>query len=163
MFEMESLETTDKPKMYDLLARQARALLEGETDPVANAANLAALIFHQLPNLNWAGIYFLQDQELLIGPFQGQPACVRIPLGQGVCGSAAAARKTIVVDDVDEFPGHIPCDSASRSELVVPLIDAHDRLIGVLDLDSPVSGRFDLEDAAGVELLAGCYMESVSR
>ena len=93
MFEMGSLETTDKPKMYDLLARQARALLEGETDPVANAANLAALIFHQLPNLNWAGIYFLQDQELLVGPFQGRPACVRIPLGQGVCGSAAAARK----------------------------------------------------------------------
>ena len=162
MFETEELETTDKLTLYALLARQARALLEGESDPVANAANLAALIFHQLPNLNWAGIYFLRDKELVVGPFQGQPACVRIPMGRGVCGSAAAARETIVVEDVDEFPGHIPCDSASRSELVVPLIDADDRLVGVLDLDSPLTGRFDREDAEGVELLARCYTDSLS-
>ena len=142
-----------KADRYSELARELDALFTGERDPVANAANAAAAVFHALPELNWAGFYFLRDGELVLGPFQGRPACVRIALGHGVCGTAAAERRTIVVQDVYAFPGHIACDTASRSELVVPLI-AGDALLGVLDLDSPMRGRFDDQDRAGCELLA---------
>jgi L-methionine (R)-S-oxide reductase len=142
-----------KADLYGELVRELDALFAGEPDPVANAANAAAAVFHALPELNWAGFYFLRGGELVLGPFQGRPACVRIALGQGVCGSAAAERRSIVVEDVDAFPGHIACDTASRSELVVPLI-AGDALLGVLDLDSPMRGRFDDQDRAGCELLA---------
>jgi len=143
----------DKAALYDDLARELDALLSGETDAIANAANAAAAIYHALPQLNWAGFYFLRDDELVVGPFQGLPACVRIPLGKGVCGSAAAQRRSVMVPDVEAFPGHIACDSASRSELVVPLF-AGETLLGVLDLDSPVLARFDKADQAGCELLA---------
>ena len=142
-----------KADAYGDLARELDALFTGEPDPVANAANAAAAVFHALPELNWAGFYFLRGSELVLGPFQGRPACVRIALGHGVCGTAAVERRSIVVQDVDAFPGHIACDSASRSELVVPLI-AGDALLGVLDLDSPMLGRFDDQDRAGCELLA---------
>jgi GAF domain-containing protein len=142
-----------KPALYRDLAQELDALLSGEPDATANAANAAAAIYHSLPDLNWAGFYFLRDTTLVLGPFQGRPACVRIPLGQGVCGTAAARRTTILVPDVEAFPGHIACDTASRSELVVPLL-AGDRLIGVLDLDSPTLNRFDPDDQAGCETLA---------
>jgi L-methionine (R)-S-oxide reductase len=138
---------------YDELARELDALLAGETDPIANAANAAAAIHHALPALNWTGFYFLRADQLVLGPFQGRPACVRIPLGQGVCGTAAAERRSIVVPDVAAFPGHIACDTASRSELVLPLF-RDDAVIGVLDLDSPELARFDESDRAGCELLA---------
>ena len=143
----------DKAALYDELARELDALLSGETDPVANAANAAAAIYHALPGLNWAGFYFLRQGELVLGPFQGRPACVRIALGRGVCGTAAAQRRSIVVPDVEAFPGHIACDTASRSELVVPLFTG-EALIGVLDLDSPALARFDEADRSGCELLA---------
>lgn len=149
--------TTDE--IYHELALQARGLFEGESDAIANAANLASLIYHSLDRLNWAGFYFLQRDELVLGPFQGQPACVRIPLGKGVCGAAAAQRKTLIVPDVDKFEGHIPCDSASRSEIVIPLI-ARGRVIGVLDIDSPKLGRFNEDDAVGLERLAALWMEA---
>jgi L-methionine (R)-S-oxide reductase len=142
-----------KLALYDDLARQLAALIEGETDLVANSANMAALIYHGLPELNWAGFYFAQGDELVLGPFQGKPACVRIAWSKGVCGAAAARGKSIVVPDVHEFPGHIACDDASAAELVVPLLSAG-RVIGVLDLDSPLAGRFDDEDRAGCERLA---------
>jgi L-methionine (R)-S-oxide reductase len=142
-----------KPVRYDELARELDALLTGETDPVANAANAAAAIYHALPDLNWAGFYFLRGEELVLGPFQGRPACVRIPLGSGVCGTAVAQRRSLLVPDVAAFPGHIACDTASRSELVVPLLAA-DVLFGVLDLDSPIVDRFDAQDQAGCEALA---------
>jgi L-methionine (R)-S-oxide reductase len=143
-----------KDALYQELARELDALLEGEADPVANAANAAAAIYHTLPDLNWAGCYFLRGDELVLGPFQGCPACVRIPLGKGVCGTAALQRRSVLVADVAAFPGHIACDTASRSELVVPLL-AGDALLGVLDLDSPVLGRFDEADRTGCERLAG--------
>lgn len=148
-----------KPEQYAQLVAQARALLEGEHDPVANAANLSALVFHSLPDLNWVGFYFHDGHELVVGPFQGMPACVRIALGRGVCGTAALSRQTQRIADVDAFPGHIPCDSASRSELVVPLVK-DDRLIGVFDLDSPRLDRFDAEDQRGLEAIAAVYVES---
>ena len=130
--------------------------------PVANAANTAALIYHGLPDLNWAGFYFADgERELMLGPFQGKPACVRIPWGEGVCGTAAARRETILVPEVHEFPGHIACDPASRSELVVPLIEGG-RVLGVLDLDSPVPDRFDEADRAGVERLVAIFLDSLS-
>jgi GAF domain-containing protein len=150
----------DKPGVYAELAEQARGLLHGEHDRVANAANLAALVYHALPDLNWAGFYFFDGSELVVGPFQGQPACVRIALGKGVCGTAAATRKTQVVADVDAFPGHIACDAASRSEIVVPLYDG-ERLLGVLDVDSPLPARFDADDRAGMERLAGIFLDSL--
>jgi len=162
MFEFETSPDSSNADIYPSLARQAAALLSGETDPVANAANLAALIFHVLPDLNWAGFYFLHGRELVVGPFQGKPACVRIPLGRGVCGTAAAERRTVVVDDVNHFPGHIPCDGDSRSELVVPLLAEEGRLIGVLDLDSPRPARFTSIDAGGMERVARIYVESLS-
>jgi len=142
-----------KPALYDELAQEIDALLAEEPDPLANAANAAAAIYHTLPALNWAGFYFLRGDTLVLGPFQGLPACVRIPLGRGVCGAAAARQRSILVPDVSAFPGHIACDTASRSELVVPLI-AGDALLGVLDLDSPLVGRFDEADQAGCEILA---------
>lgn len=146
-----------KAALYDELARELDALLCGEPDPVANAANAAAAIFHALPELNWAGFYFLRGEELVLGPFQGRPACVRIPVGKGVCGTAAVQRRPVLVPDVAAFPGHIACDAASRSELVVPLL-AGDALLGVLDLDSPVLGRFDEMDREGCERLAGAIV-----
>jgi L-methionine (R)-S-oxide reductase len=138
---------------YAELAAALDALLQGETDPIANAANATAAIFHSLPDLNWAGAYFLRGTELVLGPFQGRPACTRIPLGRGVCGTAAAERRSVRVADVAAFPGHIACDAASRSELVVPLISG-ERLLGVLDLDSPRLARFDAVDQEGCETLA---------
>ena len=148
---------TDKPRLYDELARQLASLIEGERDLIANSANMAALIFDGLPDLNWAGFYFTRQNELVLGPFQGKPACIRIAWGEGVCGGAAARGASIVVPDVHEFPGHIACDPASRSELVVPLLDK-DRVLGVLDLDSPVPGRFDDVDCAGCERLVALFL-----
>lgn len=138
---------------YPDLARELDALLAGETDFVANAANAAAAIYHSVAALNWAGFYFLQGDELVLGPFQGRPACVRIPVGKGVCGTAAVERQSILVPDVEAFPGHIACDTASRSELVVPLFRG-ESLLGVLDLDSPLPARFQEADRIGCELLA---------
>jgi GAF domain-containing protein len=150
-------ETANKQEFYKELALQLSGLLSGERDAIANAANMSALVYHTLPGVNWVGFYLLKDGELVLGPFQGKPACVRIALGCGVCGAAAESRRPIVVPDVDAFPGHIACDTASRSELVVPLI-AGDTLLGVLDLDSPSAGRFDDDDRAGCEALAEIYL-----
>jgi GAF domain-containing protein len=144
---------------YTALAADLKALLGDEQDWLANAANTCALIFERLPLLNWAGFYFLRGEELVLGPFQGKPACVRIPLGRGVCGTAAAERKTQLVVDVHQFPGHIACDTASNSEIVVPLVSA-DRLVGVLDLDSPHIGRFTESDREGIEQLAAIFVEA---
>ncbi|WP_313459453.1 GAF domain-containing protein [Stenotrophomonas sp.] len=159
MFTSSSL-TGSKPEQYGQLLAQARALVHGESDRIANAANLAALVYHALPELNWAGFYFFDGTELVVGPFQGLPACVRIPLSKGVCGAAASTRTTQRIEDVDAFPGHIACDSASRSELVVPLFKG-DTLIGVFDLDSPVLARFDAEDQAGLEAIAAVFVEAL--
>jgi GAF domain-containing protein len=160
MFEARAIQASDKPEFYRELAGQLEALLAGETDGIANAANTAALIYHTLPDINWAGFYFLRDgRELVLGPFQGKAACVRIAVGKGVCGTAAARRETVLVDDVFAFPGHIACDAASRSELVTPLIAA-DKVIGVLDIDSPHPSRFDAEDQQGIETLARIYLNT---
>ena len=148
-----------KPEQYGQLLAQARALVEGERDRVANAANLSALVYHALPQLNWVGFYFFDGTELVVGPFQGLPACVRIPLSKGVCGAAARTRTTQRVADVNAFAGHIACDSASRSELVVPLHD-DDELIGVFDIDSPIPDRFDADDQAGLEAVAACFVDA---
>ncbi len=148
-----------KSEQYAELAQQARGLLSGERDRTANAANLSALVFHALPSLNWAGFYFFDGNELVVGPFQGKPACVRIALGRGVCGTAAVTRQTQRIADVDTFPDHIPCDGASRSELVVPLLQG-DTLIGVFDLDSPETNRFDAEDQTGLEAIARIWLEA---
>ncbi|MGH9576506.1 MAG: GAF domain-containing protein [Terriglobales bacterium] len=139
------------------LHEQARSLFAGERDATANAANLAALIFHALPDLNWAGFYWLRGAELVLGPFQGKPACVRIALGKGVCGTAASDRRTVVVPDVHAFPGHIACDSASNSEIVIPVVKGA-QLLGVLDLDSPRLSRFDAEDARALEELVAVFV-----
>jgi len=152
----------NKDADYASLADELSGLLAGEQDLVANAANTAALLFDALPDINWAGFYFLRareglEGELVVGPFQGKPACVRIPLGKGVCGTAAATRKTLVVRDVHEFPGHIACDAASQSEIVVPLIKG-DTLLGVLDIDSPLLARFDEADRRGIERLAAIFV-----
>jgi GAF domain-containing protein len=152
--------THEKRALYDEMAAQLAALLSGESDLIANAANTAALIYHGLPDLNWAGFYFRRDDGLVLGPFQGKPACVRIPWGQGVCGTAAATGTTVIVPDVHEFPGHIACDPASRSELVVPLVTAGE-IAGVRDLDSPLPARFDDEDRAGVERLLAILIASL--
>ena len=149
-----------KTEQYGELADQARGLFAGELDRTANAANLSSLVFHALPDLNWVGFYFFDGVELVVGPFQGHPACVRIALGKGVCGTAAATRRTQRVADVDAFPGHIPCDSASRSELVVPLYRG-ELLIGVFDLDSPVLDRFDARDQQGIEAIAAIFLASL--
>jgi GAF domain-containing protein len=157
MFEASRIDTADKPAFYRELAAQLEALLAGEPDPIANAANTAALLFQAMPELNWAGFYLMRQGELVLGPFQGKPACVRIPVGKGVCGTAVARRASILVEDVHAFPGHIACDSASRSELVVPLL-GRDGVIGVIDLDSPSVARFDAADQAGIERVAAIYL-----
>jgi len=145
-----SLDSTDKKTLYAEIHRALRAVLTGESDPIANLANAAALLFCSLPAVNWTGFYLFKERELVLGPFQGKIACVRIKLGQGVCGSAAEQRQTLVVPNVHEFPGHIACDSASNSEIVVPIIK-NDALIGVLDIDSPEFTRFDDNDKAGLQ------------
>lgn len=157
MFLGDNIPADDKGAFYAGLNAQLAAMLTEERDWVANLANTAALIFETLPDLNWAGFYLRRGDELVLGPFQGKPACVRIAVGRGVCGTAAAERRSIVVPDVHAFPGHIACDSASRSELVVPLVNAG-AVVGVLDLDSPTGGRFDEEDRAGCEALAATLL-----
>ncbi len=152
-------EGATKPELYAKLLLQLRSLVADERDFIANAANLSSLLYHSMPDLNWAGFYFHKNDELVLGPFQGQPACVRIAIGKGVCGTAAQQRQTILVDSVHDFPGHIACDSASNSEIVVPMIK-DDHLIGVLDLDSPSVGRFDEEDARGLNELVEVLVES---
>ncbi len=153
--------TGDKPAQYRELAAQLSALIGDERDFIANMANMAALLFHQLEGLNWAGFYLMKGGELVLGPFQGKPACIRIPLGRGVCGTAAATRETQVVADVHAFPGHIACDADSRSEIVVPLIQ-DGVVIGVLDLDSPAPSRFDADDRAGLEAAASRLLAASS-
>jgi GAF domain-containing protein len=154
--------TGNKAEQYAQLLEQARALMAGEPDRIANAANLSALVYHALPDLNWVGFYLYDGNELVVGPFQGLPACVRIPLEKGVCGAAARTRRTQRIDDVHAFPGHIACDSASNSELVVPLIAEDGRLLGVFDLDSPKPARFDADDQAGLEALANAFVQASS-
>ncbi|HRZ37014.1 MAG TPA: GAF domain-containing protein [Candidatus Paceibacterota bacterium] len=156
MFELKPIVAADKAAAYRELETQLRALLTGERDFIANAANTAALLYHTVPGLNWAGFYRLVGGVLILGPFQGKPACVRIPMGRGTCGTAAELRTTVRVADCRAFPGHIPCDPASNSELVVPLLQ-DGRLHGVLDLDSPVRNRFDAADQAGLERLAAVF------
>jgi len=148
-----------KEERYGELTQELAALLAGETDGLANAANLTALYFGALPELNWLGFYFLRGSELVLGPFQGKVACVRIALGRGVCGTAARERKTIIVPDVHAFPGHIACDATSRSEIVVPLLEG-ERLLGVLDLDSPRENRFDADDQLGLQAAVGVLVRS---
>jgi len=149
-----------KPELYETLARSLDALIGDEPDALANLSNAAALIWEALPDINWAGFYVLRGGELVLGPFQGRPACVRIAMGKGVCGTAAANRETLVVPDVQKFPGHIACDEASRSEIVVPLI-ANGNLVGVLDVDAPNANRFDDDDRAGLERVAALLAQKV--
>jgi len=151
-------QTSSKKELYSQLAEQLPHLLEGETDFIANAANLSSFLYHMLPKLNWAGFYLLKGDELVLGPFQGLPACVRIKVGKGVCGTAARLGETVVVPNVHDFPDHIACDSASNSEIVVPLFK-NGELLGVLDLDSPILARFDDEDARGLNDLAKIFIE----
>jgi len=166
MFALRSGNAGSTAGLQSELIQRARALLEGERDFTANAANLAALIFHTLPDLNWAGFYWMKGGELVLGPFQGKPACVRIAVGRGVCGTAVRDGRTIVVPDVEKFPGHIACDSASRSELVIPvklgprLHGGDDVVIGVLDLDSPKLARFDDEHARALEQLVADFVRA---
>jgi L-methionine (R)-S-oxide reductase len=148
----------EKTTLYRELNAQLAALFADETNGLANAANMCAVLYHGLPKLNWVGFYFLQDGELVLGPFQGKVACVRIALGRGVCGTAAQRRETVVVPDVHAFPGHIACDAASRSEIVVPLLQ-NGRLLGVLDVDSPELARFDLEDRDGLNASCSLLLE----
>ncbi len=151
--------TGTKPEQYVQLAQQARGLMHGERNAIANAANLSALVYHALPCLNWVGFYFFDGTELVVGPFQGHPACVRIGLDRGVCGAAARTRSTQRVADVNAFDGHIPCDAASRSELVVPLYRG-EALVGVFDIDSPEPNRFDADDQHGLETIATLWLEA---
>lgn len=150
---------TNKREIYAALTPQLESLLAGERDFIANAANFSALLYQSLADLNWAGFYLLRSRELVLGPFQGKPACVRIPMGKGVCGTAAAMRKTVIVPNVDEFPGHIACDSDSKSEIVVPLVK-EDQLLGVFDLDSPLLSRFNDDDAYGLNVLVEIFLKS---
>jgi GAF domain-containing protein len=154
MHELQNLGGVPKPALYEELAASLESLLAGEPDLIASAANMSSLLYWSLPDLNWVGLYLVDraSGDLLVGPFQGKPACVRIPLGRGVCGTAAAERRTVVVRDVHAFPGHIACDSASNSEIVVPVLRG-ETLVGVLDLDSPLVARFDEDDARGLERL----------
>lgn len=156
-FQLVNEQPANKTELYTSLNQQLRSLLDGERDLIANAANLASLLFHSLPDVNWTGFYFLKEDELVLGPFQGKPACVRIAVGNGVCGTAARRQETILVDNVHDFPGHIACDSASNSEAVIPIVKS-DRLIGVLDLDSPSFSRFDDEDAKGLNELVASFV-----
>jgi L-methionine (R)-S-oxide reductase len=159
-FQFAKQEATSKAELYAGLQSQLRSLLENENDFIANAANLSALLYYSLPDLNWVGFYLYKGGELVVGPFQGKPACVRIGMGKGVCGTAAEQRQIILVDNVHEFPGHIACDSASNSEIVVPLIK-EESLLGVLDLDSPLFARFDDQDAEGLNELTRIFLNSI--
>ncbi|MGD9812067.1 MAG: GAF domain-containing protein [Sphingobium sp.] len=160
MYDFAPADRADKAALYADLKSAVAAIVAGEPDPVANMANAAALIWQFLPDLNWAGFYRLIDGELVLGPFQGKAACIRIPLGRGVCGTAAATRETQCIADVHAFAGHIACDAASASEIVVPLLVDGD-LIGVLDLDSPVPARFDSEDVAGLEAVCAVIVAAL--
>jgi L-methionine (R)-S-oxide reductase len=162
MYAAQKIEAGSKRETYAQLVEQARGLLAGESDRIANAANLSALVFDALPDLNWVGFYFFDGTELVVGPFQGKPACVRIALGRGVCGTAAASRETQLVRDVHEFPGHIACDAASNSEIVVPIVAADGSLVGVWDVDSPKLARFDDDDRAGMEALVAVFVDSLA-
>lgn len=154
--------SSEKTALYRLLQQQAQALIEHETDLIANMANLSALLFNNLPDLNWAGFYIMRDGELVLGPFQGQVACVRIPVGKGVCGTAVATGQVQLVKDVHEFPGHIACDAASNSEIVLPVRHQGD-IIAVLDIDSPSLARFDSEDQAGLEQLISVFEQHLAK
>ncbi len=150
MYRAKRIATTDKELFYRAVNHLLGTLIDSEPDWLANLANASALLAHQLEQINWVGFYLMRKDELVLGPFQGKPACTHIALGSGVCGTAAQDRETLVVDDVDDFPGHIACDSASASEIVLPIIDAAGKLLGVLDIDSPIKQRFDQVDAAGL-------------
>lgn len=160
MFELKTIKATSKRELYEELALQACGLLHDERDLIANAANFSALLYHSLPDVNWVGFYFLKDGELVVGPFQGKPACVRIAMGKGVCGTAAAKRESIVVPDVNKFPGHIFCDGVSLSEIVMPLVKGGE-LLGVLDIDSPHLARFNEEDRIGLEQAAIIFLDAL--
>lgn len=161
MYDFAPADTADKPALYADLLAAARGVTDGERDPIANMANVAALVWQYLPDLNWAGFYRFDGTELVLGPFQGKAACIRIPLGKGVCGTGAATRETQLVEDVHAFPGHIACDAASASEVVVPIVH-HGRLIGVLDLDSPLRARFDSADVEGLEALCAAITPALA-
>ena len=148
-----------KPQLYAEIARELESLIAGEPDYIANLANASSLLYHSLPDLNWAGFYLLKDGGLIVGPFQGKPACVRIAMGKGVCGTAAQKRSTVIVPNVHEFAGHIACDSASNSEIVVPMIRGNE-LLGVLDIDSPKLDRFDEQDQAGLEKIVNILLSA---
>ncbi|MCS6809047.1 MAG: GAF domain-containing protein [Bacteroidota bacterium] len=154
----EKLHTPDKKVFYEELAAQMRSMLDSTVDILANMANFSSLLFYTMPDVNWVGFYRWKNEELVLGPFHGKPACVRIALGRGVCGTAAERRATVLVEDVRAFPGHIACDAASRSEIVVPLIKDH-QLLGVLDIDSPLECRFDNDDKRGLERLVAIFLE----
>jgi L-methionine (R)-S-oxide reductase len=159
-FSLAAQPSLPKAELYEHVAKQLRSLLEGESDTIANAANFSSLLYHSLPDINWAGVYLRRGDELVLGPFQGKPACVRIEIGKGVCGTAARLKQTLVVPNVHEFPGHIACDSASNAEIVVPIVKDGE-LLGVLDLDSPVFGRFSDEDAQGLNKLAAIFLDTL--
>lgn len=161
MFVVEKLDSQNKSEMYANLLQQAQGLFYDEKDMIANAANLSSLLFNTLDDVNWAGFYLYKDGELVLGPFQGMPACIRIAMGRGVCGTAAKTQETQLVEDVHAFEGHIACDAASQSEIVVPLVK-NGELLGVLDIDSPVIARFDDEDRVGIERLANEFIKSLS-
>ena len=161
MFDLKAQTYASKREHYADLVQQARGILAGERDLIANAANFGALVYHSLAQVNWAGFYLYDGHELVVGPFQGKPACIRIALGRGVCGTAAQSRETQLVRDVNAFAGHIACDAASQSEIVVPLVKADGSLLGVWDVDSPVTDRFDEDDRAGMEALCAVFMASV--
>ena len=161
MFEAKAIATDDKATLYAELVQQAECLMHSEANMIANAANFAALVFNAVPDLNWSGFYLYDGTELVVGPFQGKPACIRIALGRGVCGTAAQTRETQVVRDVNEFAGHIACDAASNSEIVVPLVKADGSLFGVWDVDSPLVARFDDEDRKGMEALCKASMATL--
>ena len=152
---------SNKQKQYELINAQVQALISGESDMIANMSNIAAVLFNNLEQVNWAGFYLYKQEQLVLGPFQGQPACIRIPMGKGVCGTAASRRETMVVMDVHEFAGHIACDAASNSEVVVPIV-VNDQLIGVLDIDSPIAARFDDDDRVGLETLVSIFEASLT-
>ncbi|MDF3982704.1 GAF domain-containing protein [Luteibacter sp. PPL201] len=163
MYEAKAIDATDKAALYAELAEQAGGLMHGESNTIANAANFAALVYDVLPDLNWAGFYLYDGTELVVGPFQGKPACIRIALGRGVCGTAAQTRQTQLVHDVHAFDGHIACDAASNAEIVVPLVRADGSLFGVWDVDSPTVGRFDDDDRQGMERLCAVFMQTLGR
>jgi GAF domain-containing protein len=159
-FSLAAQPSLPKVELYEHISKQLRSLVEGESDLIANAANFSSLLYHSLPDINWAGVYLRRQSELVLGPFHGKPACVRIEIGKGVCGTAAQLRQTLVVPNVHEFPGHIACDSDSNAEIVVPMVKDGE-LLGVLDLDSPVLGRFSDEDAQGLNQLVAIFLDTL--